>query len=65
MILVPGLALWNRNFMAVVMLVLLMFLFLGIAISADIFMEAIEVITSKVILVNIYDRETGEKFVVE
>ena len=36
---------------------ILLYLFLGIAIVADIFMEAIEVITSKVTIVNIVDND--------
>ena len=46
MLLVPGTSLINHSFMGFVYLCFLGYLFLGIAIIADIFMEAIEVITS-------------------
>lgn len=41
--------------MGIMYLLFLGYLFLGISISADIFMEAIEVITSKTTLVEVYD----------
>ena len=43
----PGFSLVNNIVLAVVYLLILFFLFLGIAIVADIFMAAIEVITSQ------------------
>ena len=46
MILVPGTSLLNQNMLGFFYLVFLGYLFLGISIIADIFMEAIEVITS-------------------
>ena len=46
LILVPGTSLLNENLLAVTYLVFLGWLFLGIAIIADIFMEAIEEMTS-------------------
>lgn len=46
MVLLPGTQLLSNNFLAVVYFSFLMYLFLGIAIIADIFMEAIEAITS-------------------
>ena len=46
-IIVPGTSLMNEAFLGIVYLLVLFWFFLGIAIVADIFMEAIEVITSK------------------
>lgn len=46
MILVPGTSLLNNELMGFMYFMFLMYLFLGISIIADIFMEAIEVITS-------------------
>jgi len=43
----PGVSLLPAGLMGVAYLIFLGYLFLGIAISADIFMEAIETITSK------------------
>jgi solute carrier family 8 (sodium/calcium exchanger) len=45
----------SNGFLGVVYLVFLGYLFLGIAIIADIFMEAIEVITSKTSQVDVFD----------
>lgn len=45
----------SSGLMGVVYLLFLGYLFLGISISADIFMEAIEVITSKTSIVELYD----------
>ena len=44
---VPGTSLLNETFMGIIYLLVLFWFFLGIAIVADIFMESIEVITSK------------------
>lgn len=46
MINVPGTSLISNGVLGVVYFIFLVWLFLGINISADIFMEAIEVITS-------------------
>ena len=54
----PGVQLLPAPLMGVMYLIFLGYLFLGIAISADIFMEAIEVITSKTELKEIYDTES-------
>lgn len=43
----PGVQLLSNGFMGFIYIVFLCYLFLGISISADIFMEAIEVITSQ------------------
>jgi len=44
---IPGTSLLNHNFLGVVYIIFLAYLFLGISIISDIFMEAIEVITSQ------------------
>lgn len=58
----PGVQLLPSGLMGVVYLIFLGYLFLGISISADIFMEAIEVITSKTELTKVIDPKTGESF---
>ena len=58
----PGVQLLPKGLMGVVYLIFLGYLFLGISISADIFMEAIEVITSKTELTKVTDPKTGESF---
>jgi Ca2+/Na+ antiporter len=55
--LIPGVRLMNTRFMAVVYFLTLIYLFLGISIIADIFMEAIEVVCSKVRLVEVRDKD--------
>ena len=50
-IIVPGTTLMNDLLMGIVYVLILFWFFLGIAIVAEIFMEAIEVITSKSTLV--------------
>ena len=52
---VPGTSLMNDGLMGVVYCLVLFWFFLGIAIVADIFMGAIEQITSKVDIVTIAD----------
>jgi solute carrier family 8 (sodium/calcium exchanger) len=47
MVLIPGTTLMPSGLLGVIYLIFLGFLFLGISIVADIFMEAIEVITSQ------------------
>jgi hypothetical protein len=59
MILVPGTSLMSNGFLGVMYLLFLSYLFLGISIIADIFMEAIEVITSKTSQITIFDK-TGK-----
>ena len=56
-IVVPGTSLMGDVFMGIVYVLVLFWFFLGIAIVADIFMEAIEVITSKTELVTISDAD--------
>ena len=55
----------NKNFLAAVYFLFLMYLFLGISIIADIFMEAIEVITSTVKRTEVWDRDGKNKFFIE
>ena len=61
----PGVQLLPRSVMGVAYLVFLGYLFLGISISADIFMEAIEVITSKTAIVQVIDEKTEKPFEIE
>lgn len=56
---IPGITLLPSSVLSIGFLFFLGYLFLGIAISADIFMEAIEVITSKTVIEELYD-ENGE-----
>jgi hypothetical protein len=58
MISLPGISLLPAGLMGIVYLLFLGYLFLGISISADIFMEAIEVITSKTAIVELYDEKS-------
>lgn len=55
----------NKGFLACVYFVFLMWLFLGIALIADLFMEAIEVITSTTKRVEVFDKSGQNKFFVE
>lgn len=65
MINVPGTPLFSTGLMGVSYLIFLGYLFLGISISADIFMEAIEVITSSTSLVEFQDLSTGGSYTIE
>jgi hypothetical protein len=47
----------NGSFLAVVYLLALVYLFVGIAIISDVFMEAIEEITSQQQTIEIWDEE--------
>jgi hypothetical protein len=58
----PGVSLLPSGLMGVAYLIFLGYLFLGIAISADIFMEAIETITSQMKIMDIHDLKTGESY---
>lgn len=60
----PGVSLCNEVFLGIAYILILCYVFLGIAIIADIFMEAIEVITSKTVQVTLYD-EDNNPYVVE
>lgn len=61
----PGVSLLPDALMGPVYLVFLGFLFLGISISADIFMEAIEVITSKTTPIIIVDEKTEKSYEID
>jgi len=65
MILIPGIQLLPTKLLAVTYFVFLMYLFLGIAIIADIFMEAIEVITSTTQRKEVWDKTGKKKFFIE
>ena len=54
---VPGTSLMGDLFMGIVYILILFWFFLGIAIVAEIFMEAIEQITSKSVLENVVDEK--------
>jgi len=56
-LLIPGMTLINANVLKIFYLLFLGYLFLGIAIISDIFMEAIEVITSKTKTLEVVDKE--------
>jgi hypothetical protein len=58
MIDIPGTSLMPVWIMGPSYLVFMGWLFMGIAISADIFMEAIEVITSQTSMVSMIDHDT-------
>lgn len=60
-LLIPGVATLSRGLLAVAYGFCLCYLFMGIAIVAEIFMEAIEKITSKTEFVTIKDAEGNEK----
>ena len=53
----PGLSLLNDNVLGGLYLLFLIWLFIGITILADIFMESIETITSKANLVEVVDSD--------
>jgi len=61
----PGISLLPAGLMGVAYMCFLIYLFLGIAISADIFMEAIEVITAKTTLMEVVDEKTEKSFQIE
>jgi solute carrier family 8 (sodium/calcium exchanger) len=64
-VLVPGTSLMNDGFMGVVYLLWLGYLFLGIAIISDIFMEAIESITDQTIKVEYWDKDKTQHVTIE
>lgn len=61
----PGTTLLNKGLMGFCYLVWLMWLFVGISIVSDIFMESIEEITAQTTTVEITNPETGENMMVE
>jgi len=56
-LLIPGVATLSRGFLAIAYGLCLVYLFLGISIVAEIFMESIEKITSKTVILDIEDSE--------
>ena len=56
-LLIPGMSLISRPVLCVFYLLWLFYLFLGIDVIAGIFMEAIEVITSKTKVVEVMDKD--------
>lgn len=65
LVLIPGTSLLPKGLLAIMYLLFLGWLFLGIAIVADIFMEAIEVITSQTKIVQLEDPSTGKIIEIE
>jgi len=65
MIDVPGTSLMPAWLMGLAYLIFMGWLFMGIAISADIFMEAIEVITAKTSFIDVFDPESNQMVKVE
>ena len=63
-IIIPGISLYNDSLLGVAYLLILLYIFLGVAIVADIFMEAIETITSKMITITVTDAQ-GKNLTVE
>jgi len=57
----PGVSLVSEGVLGVASLLLLLYLFLGVAIVADLFMEAIEVITSSKVIVHVMDPQNPSK----
>lgn len=62
---IPGTSLINKGTLGFAYLVCLIYLFFGIAIISDIFMEAIEEITSEVKAEEFWDKETNQPVFVE
>jgi hypothetical protein len=60
-ILIPGIAIMGTGFLATMYGCVLIYLFLGISIVADIFMEAIEKITSEKVMINIV-KQDGDQY---
>jgi solute carrier family 8 (sodium/calcium exchanger) len=65
MVLIPGTSLLPKGLLGIVYFIFLCFLFLGISIVADIFMEAIEVITSQTRLQEFVNKEDGKTYHLE
>jgi solute carrier family 8 (sodium/calcium exchanger) len=62
---IRGFQLIDKNALIVVYFIFLMYLFVGISIIADKFMEAIEVITSTTERVECWDKSGKKKFFIE
>ena len=65
MVLIPGTSLMPSPLLGIVYVIFLGFLFLGISIIADIFMEAIEVITSQTVMKEHVDPTDGKTYHLE
>lgn len=65
LVIVPGTMLLSRGGMGFALILFICWLFLGIAIIADIFMEAIEQITSQTVLKEVWSADGKEKYLVE
>lgn len=64
-VMMPGFYLLSKGVLVVAMLIALGYLFLGIAIISDIFMEAIEEITSITTTEEIWDEQSKQKYFIE
>ena len=62
---IPGFYLMSRPLLIIVYLLTLGYLFLGIAIISDIFMEAIEAITSVTVTEELWDKDQKQKYYVD
>jgi solute carrier family 8 (sodium/calcium exchanger) len=60
-IIIPGTSLMNKGLTGFIYLMWLLWLFVGISIVSDIFMESIEAITSQTQIIVVKDPETGEE----
>ena len=65
LVLIPGTQLMSNSFLGGVYLLFLLYLFLGIAIISDLFMAAIENITSTTSRKEVYNKETGNVYFIE
>ena len=61
--LIPGTQLMSKSFLGMVYLFFLLYLFLGIAIIADLFMAAIETITSTTARKEVFDKDGNSYFI--
>jgi len=64
-VIIPGTSLLGKGTLGVAYGAFLGYLFVGISIIADIFMEAIEVITSKTVQVEMMDDKTKTRYIIE
>jgi solute carrier family 8 (sodium/calcium exchanger) len=62
---IPGSYMVNDNVMIVFVLLCLIFLFMGIGIISDIFMEAIEQITAQTKTIELWDRDGKNKVFID
>lgn len=64
-ILIPGTSLLNNGLMGTIYLVWIAYLFVGIAIASDIFMESIESITAQTVKLEYWDQEKSKQVTVD